>query len=978
MIYMMDWFFNETFTDIIKVLLSIDSIIYWLVAQFFRFVIDIASADFVMTDLLNTIIDRAYVVAGVFALFIMSYALIKGLFDPDGVFKGKNSLGQIIKNLLIAIALVALMPTIFTYLFRFQAIIINNNVIGNIVLGNDSQAMKFNVNGKEQDITVDKVGYENYIKVASNNVAFTALNAFIYADDNDKEIDLSQKITAGTFLTPRIGSINTTVEAIKSLYLDISGNNTTTFNQVRNNIVVTGNFLEINRVAYHVATGGDFTNDSGAHITYLFIVSTICGIVLLVLSFTFCINIVIRMFNLFLLELISPIASFSLVIPNSKIFDNWLKATMKEYLDLFVRLFTFNLTILFFSNIQNILHQINAARGNMSIISIMNILFVVGLLIFINEAPKLVKDILGMKDDKKGIKDRLFSGGVSKTLGGALGLLGGGAAAGMGIAHALGSGSGDVSGGRKAWNAIKGAASGFGAGKNASKAKSFSDFTGAVGKSVSAMDANRKKGDLYYKQHGGTFKSAMLGRLEDAKNYVTGASPMLAFETYNEQENKLRDIKKNMDNINDIAEKNSQVKALKSKRDKFENDIKGRASLEDQFKLDTANEIADLQNDFNRKRELYDKYEQSLTTDKQELARLTDEYNKTPANQMFTKQDLQNKINSLNTSISAKTAQRDTALSDVNDVESRINAAKDRVKDKEFIDLAYSNYLVDAQNELNKLDVEFKTARSNYINSQAKVNGSEIKLEVEKINRDLIKEANAKNVFMESVELTPDLSAIDQVDKYIDDVKDSIFGKSSIYNDKEQTVGINYSTGDIDTTELARLRAKYQEAMPNIVIGERQAKVWDSTSNQYVIEDAGIGTLIKNIAETTISNFKDLSSAEKEIKLREIRNDCNKNGEIKGIVDAIRQGFNDVATGTKADMSDVTATINSFISSKGLDTKGVTADELTKAIIKMNSGIQRGASQSKDYSVGRIHESDDYLNARQKAEEAYAKEKENK
>ena len=981
MIYTMDWFFSSTFTEIIKTLLSIDSIIYWLIAQFFRFIIDISSADFIMTDLLNTIIDRAYVVAGVFALFIMSYALIKGLFDPDGVFKGKNSLGQIIKNLLIAIALVALMPTIFTYLFRFQAIIINNNVIGNIVLGTDSQAMKFKVDGKYQEISVENVGYENYIKVASNNVAFSALNAFIYADDNDKKIDLSEKPTVGMFLTPSTTltfGLSGSAKVLESVVREISGNNETTFNQLKNNIVISGNFLEINTIAYHVATGGDYSNEEGAHVTYLFIVSTICGIVMLFLVFTFCINIVVRMFNLFLLELISPIASFSLVIPNSKIFDNWFKATMKEYLDLFVRLFTFNLAILFFSNINQIIVQVIEGHGNIGLISIMNILFVIGLLIFINEAPKLVKDILGMKDDKKGIKDRLFSGGVSKTLGGALGLLGGGAAAGMGIAHALGSGSGDVSGGRKAWNAIKGAASGFGAGKNASKAKSFSDFTGAVGKSVSAMDTNRKKGDLYYKQHGGTFKSAMLGRLEDAKNYVTGASPMLAFETYNEQENKLRDIKKNMDNINDIAEKNSQVKALKSKRDKFENDIKGRASFEDQFKLDTANEIADLQNDFNRKRELYDKYEQSLTTDKQELARLTDEYNKTPANQMFTKQDLQNKINSLNTSISAKTAQRDAALSDVNDVESRINAAKDRVKDKEFIDLAYSNYLVDAQNELNKLDVEFKTARSNYINSQAKVNGSEIKLEVEKINRDLVKEANAKNVFMEGVELTPDISAINQIDKYLDDVKDSIFGKSSIYNDKEQTVGINYSTGDIDFAELANLRATYQDAMPNIVIGERQAKVWDSTSNQYVIEDAGIGTLIKNIAETTVSNFKDLSSAEKEIKLREIRNDCNQNGEIKGIVDAIRQGFNDVATGTKADMSDVTATINSFISSKGLDTKGVTADELTKAIIKMNSGIQRGASESKDYSVGRIHKSDDYLNARQKAEEAYAKEKENK
>ena len=64
MIYMMDWFFNETFTDIIKVLLSIDSIIYWLVAQFFRFVIDIASADFVITDL----------------LYVLPYACLGGSF----------------------------------------------------------------------------------------------------------------------------------------------------------------------------------------------------------------------------------------------------------------------------------------------------------------------------------------------------------------------------------------------------------------------------------------------------------------------------------------------------------------------------------------------------------------------------------------------------------------------------------------------------------------------------------------------------------------------------------------------------------------------------------------------------------------------------------------------------------------------------------------------------------------------------------
>ena len=903
MIYTMDWFFNETFTDIIKVLLSIDSIIYWLIAQFFRFVIDIASADFIMTDLLNTIIDRAYVVAGVFALFIMSYALIKGLFDPDGAFKGKNSIGQIIKNLLIAIALVALMPTIFTYLFRFQAIIINNNVIGNIVLGNDSQAMKFKVNGEEQEVTVENVGYENYIKVASNNVAFTALNAFIYADDNDKEIDLSQKITAGTFLTPRIGSINATVEVIKSLYLDNSGNNTTTFNQVKNNIVVSGNFLEINTIAYHVATGGDFENDSGAHVTYLFIVSTICGIVLLVLSFTFCINIVIRMFNLFLLELISPIASFSLVIPNSKIFDNWLKATMKEYLDLFVRLFTFNLAILFFSNIQTILHQVNEARGNTSIISIMNILFVVGLLIFINEAPKLVKDILGMKDDKKGIKDRLFSGGVSKTLGGALGLLGGGAAAGMGIAHAFGSGSGDVSGGRKAWNAIKGAASGFGAGKNASKAKSFSDFTGAVGKSVSAMDANRKKGDLYYKQHGGTFKSAMLGRLEDAKNYVTGADPFTSYKAFQAQEGKMNDIKKDIDGINELADKNAGVARLKNQMEDFKN---SKISKED-----------------------------FIHQEQQRAQQMVD-----------------------NARSAGERTLRKTYLDKI-------------LKDEKTQNAAYQNYMVGFQNKLQKLDTDYKVERSNYINSQAASAGTDINMAIEKIYRDLQKEKTTGNEYVKNLDIE-DIFATNGINKskVLDDIKDGIFGKSELVNDKETAI-------DITDADLAGV---INDSDIKAVLGTKAKKVWDGTRYVTVTADTDAATLASLGLSMNETDQVRYNAVLKGIGTALGLSDDDRRSfgeahetELKELMNNVADYYNYYTSGDSR-MYTSDANITNIVTNLGLPAT-VNSESLLKAITNANSGFSRNATPG---TIQAVHGDPKYQAAREQAEIAYEKEKENK
>ncbi len=900
MIYTMDWFFSSTFTEIIKTLLSIDSIIYWLIAQFFRFIIDISSADFIMTDLLNTIIDRAYVVAGVFALFIMSYALIKGLFDPDGVFKGKNSLGQIIKNLLIAIALVALMPTIFTYLFRFQAIIINNNVIGNIVLGTDSQAMKFKVDGKYQEVSVENVGYENYIKVASNNVAFSALNAFVYADDNDKPIDLSEKPTVGMFLTARAGVLGLASGAGKlltSITQDNSENTETTFNQLRNNIVITGNFLEINTIAYHVATGGDYSNESGAHVTYLFIVSTICGIAMLFLTFAFCINIVVRMFNLFLLELISPIASFSLVIPNSKIFDNWFKAAMKEYLDLFVRLFTFNLAILFFSNINQIIVQVIEGHGNVGLISIMNILFVIGLLIFINEAPKLVKDILGMKDDKKGIKDRLFSGGVSKTLGGALGLLGGSAAAGMGIAHALGSGAGDVSGGRKAWNAIKGAASGFGAGKNASKAKSFSDFTGAVGKSVSAMDANRKKGDLYYKQHGGTFKSAMLGRLEDAKNYVTGADPFTSYNTFQAQEGKMNDIKKDIDGINELADKNAKVAAFKDAFESHKTQLQDRDSF--------------------------------LHTER------------TRAEQLMK-----------------------TAAAAGNTVEQKRHKdyLDQLLNDKNIQDAAYKNYLVDYENQLQKLDTEYKMERSNYINRQvaagAAGNANDISLSVDKITRDLTKEVNVGNKFIEGLDINAMLAASGpDLSKFLDDVKDQIYGKSELYNSKEIAV-------DINDASLATVLGKTDL---NAILGEKWKKQWDAASSSYkmvnITDEVRLKNIVSGIADSM--GFTDAQKASFETTYASELDDI-----VSNAVDYYKSYVeNDTAKLTAAD-----ANLTALLSTTGVS-GSVGIKEIIESLIKSNSGTNRDATPG---IMQKVKNSDAYKNAKESYETAYEKEKENK
>ena len=885
MIYTMDWFFNETFSDIIKILLSIDSIIYWLIAQFFRFVIDVSSSEFVMSDIINAIIGRFYIIVGVFALFMMSYSLIKGLFDPDGMFKGKNSLGSIVKNLLIAIALVALMPTIFQYMFRFQSIIINNNVIGNIVLGANSDAMKFKVDGKDVPVTVENVGYENYIKIASNNVAFSALNAFVYADDDDKDIDLSQKITAGTFLTPRIGYINSSIEFIKSIYKDTTGENTTTFNQLRNNVVITGNFLEVNTIAYHVATGGDFHNDSGAHITYLFVVSTLCGIILLGLIFVFSISVVIRMFNLFLLELISPIASFSLVIPNSKIFNNWLTTTLKEYFDIFIRLFTFNLAILFFANIHSIMSQLISTS---STFGILNILFIIGLLLFINQAPKLVKDIFGIKEDKKNI--------LSKTLGGALGLAGGLAAGGMGVAHALGKGGGDTKGIHRAWNAIKGGASGFAAGKDASKAKSFSDFTGAIGKRVAATDTNRKKGDLYYKQHGSNLGGVIKGRAIDAFNYAAGTDPFMSYKEYQDQEAKMDDIKKQINSINDMADKNAVVS---SKKDDWQSH-KDSLLTKDKF----------LHNERARVEQL-----------------------------------------------------RDTATNAaVRDAHSAYLTKL--LNDSKVQDTAYRNYLVGYQNELQKLDTEYKTERSNFINSQASNHGTEIGMAFDKIKNDLIKQKELGNKYLEGVDIEGlEVSSGTFKDEFLSNVKDRVFGKDQLYNDKAVSVDIGDASlaGIINSDELnATLGTKF-----------KKVKVGSSYQTIDITNEVRADNIVELLASTQ-AGYATMSDSQKKSVRESVR------ASVGAAVDSLVQNtvdyYESYVNGDSARNSTAVSNIDAILAANSYDTT-VSYEDLVNALAKSNSGTSRAFTGGTIHSV---HASTNYQRAHEEALKAYEKEKENK
>ena len=62
-------------------------------------------------------VSRIYVIIGVIVLFLVAYSLLKSMVNPDEAFKGKKSPVNIIKDVLISIVLISIVPYIFDFAF---------------------------------------------------------------------------------------------------------------------------------------------------------------------------------------------------------------------------------------------------------------------------------------------------------------------------------------------------------------------------------------------------------------------------------------------------------------------------------------------------------------------------------------------------------------------------------------------------------------------------------------------------------------------------------------------------------------------------------------------------------------------------------------------------------------------------------------------------------------------------------------------
>ena len=342
------------------ILLTIDYVIYLAINICYQLFEVVSKVEVFSTENVGVISRRIYTIIGIVMLFVFAYNIILAIVDPDSLSKGEKSVKNIVQNTIISIVLVTLFPLICEYMQIFQNHIIENNTIGNLIMG--STASDSGENGQTK---------------GALNVSVTIFTAFYHPIDENKEpVTLTECESSSVKLCSR--------------YKEMADN-------AKNGIGGLWNFMHDEELK-----DGIYDDD----MEYLFPLSTIAGVVAAYLFLSFSLDLGVRAAKLGALKLIAPIPIFLRITkPKGGQFDKWFSEFTKTYLQVFERIVIINFAMLLISFVSDI--NIFASGGGLFINVIATVVVILGILKFAKDAPKLIEDIFSVKIPQMSIKKKL-------------------------------------------------------------------------------------------------------------------------------------------------------------------------------------------------------------------------------------------------------------------------------------------------------------------------------------------------------------------------------------------------------------------------------------------------------------------------------------------------------------------------------------------------------------------------------------------
>ena len=360
---------------------ALDNLGYFFLGGIFNIFFSIASAELFQGEVFNTFFERIQLILGVFMVFRLSITLLQIIVNPD-MYKDKQSgAASLVRRVAVMLILLSVIVPItipeeatnenplnekiasngilFGFLYQIQESIVENNILGQLILGIDTG---------ESGSGLETGGMRNVGQVLTSQVA----QSFVTPTPKNDSEEVDRTNFEDNAACPDI---------VRPYY---------------NPLVTSGAIMD------HVNSTCNSNGEVYAF-DYTILGGFIVSVVMTIIVIGFTLDIAVRSIKLGILRLIAPIPIISYISPGQEkdgAFGNWVKTLTSTYLSLFVRL------VIIYFGIYLIIILRNGELINTDGLSALAKIFVyIGILIFMKEAPKFFQDMLGLKGDGK-----LFSG----------------------------------------------------------------------------------------------------------------------------------------------------------------------------------------------------------------------------------------------------------------------------------------------------------------------------------------------------------------------------------------------------------------------------------------------------------------------------------------------------------------------------------------------------------------------------------------
>lgn len=374
--------------------MAIDGVLYSLLDNAYDLVIKLSTAELLKPATIKSLTGNLYIIFGVVAFFRLALLLVNAIIDPEKLNEKGKGLSNIFFRVVGMVILLAVTPFLFEMSYDLQGKLVgadaSENIIFKTILGNNANiASRKNSNaGKALQnialsslITIDKEYLVNdkQCNVGENDCGFYPLTCVPNNDDEGTCTLQGGYVYGDNCSWP---NCQKAVDKYNEMYVaeDMSPAKLAAYAGTSKKIEVEGVEQEV--YVYN----------------YMFIITGIVGVAMTYIIISFAIDIAVRMFELIVLEILSPLFIATFVDPKSAQsgpFKNWLSAVGKSYASLYIRLAIIALMVLLVS----IINQSKMFQSMGDVSGWAKIFMVIGLLIFAKKAPKWIGDMIGIKGD---------------------------------------------------------------------------------------------------------------------------------------------------------------------------------------------------------------------------------------------------------------------------------------------------------------------------------------------------------------------------------------------------------------------------------------------------------------------------------------------------------------------------------------------------------------------------------------------------